>query len=83
VGMQARRPIGQNETIQPDMLLQPADVDEGGRVMVVYKTAQVILEVPGVAMVKGHVGDFIPVKNLQSGRVVYGVIENGNTVRVN
>jgi flagella basal body P-ring formation protein FlgA len=83
VGKQARRPIGPNELIHPDMLLEPHDVEEGGRVVVVFRTQQIMLEVPGVAMVSGHSGDFIPVKNLQSGKVIYGVIENGNTVRVN
>ena len=83
LGKQARRPIGANELIQTEMLLQPVDVEEGGRVMVVYRTTRVILEVPGVALVNGHVGDFIPVKNLQSGRVIYGIIESGGTVRVN
>jgi flagella basal body P-ring formation protein FlgA len=83
VGKQARRPIGANERIQAEMLVEPPAVEEGGRVFVVYRTPRVILEVPGVALVNGHLGEFIPVKNLQSGKIVYGVIESGNTVRVN
>lgn len=83
VGKQARRPIGQNELIVSEMLLEPHDVEEGGRVIVVFSTSQIHLEVPGVAMVNGRSGDFIPVKNLQSGKIVYGVIDGGNTVRVN
>jgi flagella basal body P-ring formation protein FlgA len=83
VGKQARRPAGPNELLTADMVLQPHAVPEGGRVMVVYRTAQVLLAVPAVALVNGRVGDFIPVKNLESGKIVYGVIEDGNTVRVN
>ena len=83
VGKQARRPIGSNELIQPEMLLEPHDVEEGRRVIVEYRTPRIVLQVPGVALVSGHTGDFIPVKNLESGKVIYGVIENGSTVRVN
>ncbi len=83
VGKIARRPIGANEAIRRDMFLEPHAVSEGGRVVVLYRTARVSVRVTGVALVGGHVGDFIPVKNLQSGKIVYGVIEGSEIVRVN
>jgi flagella basal body P-ring formation protein FlgA len=41
------------------------------------------MEVPGVAMVAGQVGQFIPVRNLQSERIVYGIVQKDDTVKVN
>jgi len=83
LGKQARRPVGPNEILTSDMVLQPHAVEEGGRVRVVYRAPGILLEVFAVSMVHGRIGDFIPVKNLQSGKIVYGIIEEGGTVRVN
>jgi flagella basal body P-ring formation protein FlgA len=41
------------------------------------------MQVPGVALVSGQVGQFIPVRNLQTGKVVYGVIQQDDRIKVN
>lgn len=83
VGKRARRPIGPGEWVRADMVQAPADVKEGRRVMVVYRTPRLLMKVPGVAMAGGRVGDFIPVRNLQSGVIVYGVVQPDDVVQVN
>ncbi|MDH4246614.1 MAG: flagellar basal body P-ring formation chaperone FlgA [Deltaproteobacteria bacterium] len=83
VGSKAQRPIGPGEWISAALVRAPMDVKEGGRVMVVYASERLNLNTPGVAMTHGRVGDFIPVRNLQTGRVVYGIIQPNETVKVN
>ena len=65
------------------MVRSPAAITEGSRVQVVYETPLLVMDVPGVAMVSGQVGAFIPVRNLQTGRIVYGVIQKDDRVKVN
>ncbi|MCH8886323.1 MAG: flagellar basal body P-ring formation protein FlgA [SAR324 cluster bacterium] len=83
IGKKAKRTIGRGERVQPNMVLTPAEVREGGRVTIEYRTPLLHLRMPGVALVAGNIGDFIPVRNLQSGRIIYGVIKNATTVKVN
>lgn len=83
IGKNAKRPIGRGEWVKRNMVLAPAEVREGGRVTIEYRTPLLHLRMPGVALVAGNIGDFIPVRNLQSGKIVYGVVKNRTTVRVN
>ncbi|MEE8435228.1 MAG: flagellar basal body P-ring formation chaperone FlgA, partial [bacterium] len=83
IGKKAKRPIGRGEWVQRNMVLAPSVVKEGGRVTIEYRTPLLHLRMPGVALVAGNTGDFIPVRNLQSGKIVYGVVKNRTTVRVN
>jgi flagella basal body P-ring formation protein FlgA len=52
-------------------------------VLLVYETEQVRFTSPGVALVPAKVGAFIPVRNLESGRIVYGVVQPADVVKVN
>jgi flagellar basal body P-ring formation protein FlgA len=83
VGARAKRPIGKGEWISKLMLDAVADVAEGGPVTLVYETEQVRFTSPGVAMVPAKVGEFIPVRNLESGKIVYGVVQPQDVVKVN
>ena len=83
VGRVAKRPVGKRESLHAGMLRKPADVPEGGRVTVIYQTGSLVLTVPGVAMVQGRSGQFIPVRNLETDRIVHGVLQGDETVRVN
>lgn len=82
VGQQAVRPIGRGETLRAGVVAKPADVAEGGKVVLVYKKGSLVLHAPGVAMVKGKTGQYIPVRNLQSGKIIYGTLQDDETVRV-
>lgn len=83
VGMQAKRPIAQDEPINGAMVQARAAIAEGGRVVVVYETPTLTMTVPGVAMVSGQLGSFIPVRNLDTGKVVYGIVQRNDRVKVN
>lgn len=83
VGKKAKRPIAPGEWVQTNMVLAPSAIKEGGRVTIEYRSALLHLSMPGVALVAGNSGDFIPVRNLQSGKIIYGVVKNGTTVKVN
>jgi flagella basal body P-ring formation protein FlgA len=83
VGTRAKRPIGRGEQIGGLMVNAVADVAEGGPVLLVYETEQVRFTSPGVALVPAKVGAFIPVRNLESGRIVYGVVQPADVVKVN
>jgi flagella basal body P-ring formation protein FlgA len=83
IGQRAKRSIARNEWIERDMLVAVADVAEGGAVTLVYRTPALHFRAPGVAMVPARVGEFIPVRNLASGKIVYGVVQDDDTVKVN
>jgi flagella basal body P-ring formation protein FlgA len=65
------------------MVLAQTAVSEGGRVTLVFQSELLRMEVPGVAMVAGQVGQFIPVRNLESNRIVHGIVQNDESVKVN
>lgn len=83
VGSRAKRPIGTGEWINKTMLAAVPDVNEGGPVMLVYQTEDVRFTSPGVALVPAKIGQFIPVRNLESGKIVYGVVQANQLVKVN
>lgn len=83
VGKPALRPIARNELINASMVREPLSVREGGRVTLLYQGPGVQFTAVGVALVNGRVGKFIPVRNLQSGKIVYGVVKEEEVVLVN
>jgi flagellar basal body P-ring formation protein FlgA len=83
LGAKAKRPIGPGEWITRTMLTAVADVAEGGPVLLVYQTEAVRFTSPGVALVPAKVGEFIPVRNLESGKIVYGIVQKDESVKVN
>ena len=83
IGQHAKRPLGRGELVRTDVVSAPAAVAEGGRVTLEYRTGGVWLRAVGVAMVDANVGQFIPVRNVGTGKTVYGVVAPGDVVRVN
>jgi flagella basal body P-ring formation protein FlgA len=83
IGQRTRRPLGRGELLRADVVSTPAAVQEGGRVTLEYRASGVWLRAVGVAMVDGNVGQFIPVRNVGTGKTVYGVVAPGDVVRVN
>ncbi len=83
VGKHATRPIGQGEILHKGLVAAAADIKEGGRIIVLYQSSRMTIKSLGVALVSGRVGQFIPVRNLQSGKIVYGIVQPNETVKVN
>ena len=83
LGKPAVRSIAANEWIRPDMVHEPVSISEGGRVVLLFEGPGIRFQSVGVALVAGKQGDFIPVRNLQSGRIVYGIVRPNEVVQVN
>jgi flagella basal body P-ring formation protein FlgA len=83
VGKRASRPIGEDEWLHAGMVSAPMDIAAGGRVRMIFQTPLLLVQTPGVALAPGKVGDFIPVRNLQSGKIVYGIVQSEDTIKVN
>ena len=83
VGQIATRNIGKDELLRSDLLQAPLDLSEGGRVTVLYETPGLVLRALGVVMVSGKIGQFVPVKNLETGKIVYGIVQDRETIKVN
>ncbi|MDH4120841.1 MAG: flagellar basal body P-ring formation chaperone FlgA [Deltaproteobacteria bacterium] len=83
VGQKALAPLAEGTPLQTTMVEKPMTVKEGSKVTLVYETPNLLLSVPGVALSNGGPGDFIPARNLESGKVVYGVVSPGERLKVN
>jgi flagella basal body P-ring formation protein FlgA len=83
VGARTKRPIGRGEWLHKGLLTAVMDVAEGGPVLLVYQTEAVRFATPGVALVPAQVGEYIPVRNLGSGKIVYGIVQADESVKVN
>ena len=83
IGKLAKRPIGAEEILAESSVQMPVAVPEGGRVTLIFETQSMRMAVPGVAMMAAQAGQFIPVRNLQSGRIVHGIVLADATIKVN
>ena len=64
------------------MLQRRIDVERGGRLTLIYRAPRLTVTAPGVALVDARLGSFIPVRNLQSGKVVHGILRAGEVVEI-
>jgi len=83
VGQVAARDLRADTVLRKALLETPVDLEEGDKVTILFAAGGVRLTVPGVAMVQAKRGDFIPARNLQSGKIVYGTLEAGDMLKVN
>jgi flagella basal body P-ring formation protein FlgA len=64
------------------MLRAPRSVRRGDQVTIAMGAGGISVQMGGVAMRDGGIGDRIPVKNSNSSRIVEGVIQDGGIVDV-
>lgn len=74
VGMQARRQLRAGQALRVADLSKPDLVTRDQNVTLIYETAGLYLTIRGKAMDNGTEGDVVSVMNLQSKRVVSGVV---------
>lgn len=79
---QARNYIPGNTQIQPDMIEQDFLVHRGSAVSITNNSDGVYVKMNGIAQDDGMKGQTIRVKNMNSGRVVEGVVKDASTVIV-
>ncbi|MFC7051864.1 flagellar basal body P-ring formation chaperone FlgA [Hansschlegelia quercus] len=82
IGMAARRALRQGEPMQADDLIRPQHVTRGSFVTLIYANDGVTLSLKAKALGAGAAGDLVPVQNIQSKRVVTGVVTGPSEVTV-
>jgi flagella basal body P-ring formation protein FlgA len=77
-----KRPIPAGTVLLADMMARDLVVKRGQQVMLVFDSHGIVIQAPGLALADGGTADRIRVQNQTSLKVVEGVIESGNLVRV-
>lgn len=82
VGLAARRPLREGQALRESDLMRPQHVQRGGFITLVYVADGLSLSLKAKALAAGAAGDVIAVQNLQSKRVVNGVVTGPSEVTV-
>jgi flagella basal body P-ring formation protein FlgA len=83
IGMASQQPLRAGQTIRPTDLTRPLLVKRGEPVMVRYEVPGIVLTARGKAEEDGSLGDTINVQNVQSKRLIQGVITGPGQLTVN
>lgn len=83
VGRQATRSVEANEILTQNAIERPTAMKRGSTITLVFETASLRVESPGIADEGGRIGDMIQVKNSTSGKQLRGVVLDSRQVRVN
>ncbi len=76
------RPIGVNQPIYQADLGSIPTVRKGNKVTLLYEGKHILLKVRGETLADGVVGESIPVRNLESKKELYGIVQDASTVSV-
>jgi flagella basal body P-ring formation protein FlgA len=77
-----KRSIPAGTVLQADMVARDLVIKRGQQVLLVFDVRGLAVQAPGLALADGGMADRIRVQNQTSLKVVEGVIESGNLVRV-
>jgi len=77
-----KRSIPAGTALMADMFMRDLVVKRGQHVMLVFDAGGLAVQAPGLALADGGTADRIRVQNQTSLKIVEGVIESGNLVRV-
>ncbi|MFC3691717.1 flagellar basal body P-ring formation chaperone FlgA [Chenggangzhangella methanolivorans] len=81
-GLAAKRALREDQPLRSGDLMRPQHVERGAFVTLIYATSGVSLSLKAKALAAGAAGDLITVQNLQSKRVVNGVVTGPSEVTV-
>lgn len=82
LGLRIKKRIRDMQPISLSQLDQPVMVERGQRVVMVAEQDGIEAKMIGEAQKKGRKGDLIPVKNLNSQRIVSAMVDNIGVVRI-
>lgn len=82
LGMAARRALREGQPIKADDLMRPQHVQRGAFVTLIYGSDGVSLSLKAKALENGAAGDLVSVQNIQSKRVVNGIVTGPSEVTV-
>ncbi len=83
VGSQAIRNIGIGRVITVNSLGRPTLVKKGDQVTLIAKSGPMKITAPGIVREKGFKDSLIQVLNIQTQKIVYGMVMDSRTVNVN
>jgi flagella basal body P-ring formation protein FlgA len=81
-GMVARRTLLPGRVIPVSSVREPYVVERGGVITMVYSQGGLMITAQGSALKPGAVGDFIRVRNINTGVMVSGTVMADGTIRV-
>ncbi|MEY3196980.1 MAG: hypothetical protein RLZZ59_348 [Pseudomonadota bacterium] len=82
IGMQTKRNIAVGTLIRNSDLSKPTLIRQNDSISIVYSNDNIKLRTSGVALESGAIGDYIKVRNENTGIVVHGVVKGKNLVEV-
>jgi flagella basal body P-ring formation protein FlgA len=83
IGREAVRNLRMGHPIINYMVRIPATFKRGETVDVVYQKGTLRLLAEGTAMSEGNIGEWVRIKNLNSGSIVRGLVQANGSVKVN
>ncbi|MEZ5780495.1 MAG: flagellar basal body P-ring formation chaperone FlgA [Rhizobiaceae bacterium] len=81
-GKVARRTLLPKRYIPTSSLREAYLVEQGAPVRVVYEAGSLEISATAICLESGSAGDFVRVRNVDSGKILSGVVANDGTVRV-
>jgi flagella basal body P-ring formation protein FlgA len=81
-GLAAKRALREDQPLRPGDLMRPQHVERGAFITLIYATSGVSLSLKAKALGAGAAGDLVAVQNIQSKRVVNGVVTGPSEVTV-
>jgi len=82
-GQQAVRTIEVNEILTQKLMERPTLMKRGSSITLLYETGNLRVETAGTAEEGGKFGDFIQVKNANSGKALRGMVLDSRYVKIN
>jgi flagella basal body P-ring formation protein FlgA len=82
IGKVARRTLMPDRLISMNAIAEPELVARGSMIAVVYQSSGLSISANMLALEGGALGKLIQVRNIDSGRVVTGIVQADGTVRV-
>ena len=82
VGKVARRTLLPGQPILVTSVNEPDLIQRGVPVALIYNAGSLVISAKGISMEPGHAGDFIKVRNVDSGIIVSGTVLADGTVQV-
>ncbi len=83
MGKMAARTLVRGRPIPPNALREPYVVRSGKAVRVIYRSGALSISALGTALDSVSAGEMVAVRNVDTGRIIYGVAHKDGTVVVN
>lgn len=83
VGQELKRNLQAGEALYPALLTAPKVIQKGDDVLILARSGQMSIQVPGTAMNDGRIGEQISVRNASSQRIIKARVVEAGIVEVN